>query len=195
MEDPATQLWCYSIVYCEIKARESLYARQAVACSIREGVLIEFSAYIVTLREFIREGRRADVHGNDEKTFDACAYWRNMHEKSQEVEQQVRAENLVLRAEILVLEQKLESSSGTSGQMTQSTGTPQPKRKRGDSATKTETRDRPVKKAKSTEAISVSQSNVVQPIVIRGNLDLDEHAIDCKQLSQILPTQQSLILY
>ena len=188
MENSAAQPRCYSIVYCKVKAKESLYARQAIACSIREGVLIESSAFVVTLRDFIRSGRRADVHENDEQFLDSIAFWRNAYEKSQEVEQH-------LRAKILVLEQRLERISGTSDQTTQSTRASQQKRKRVNSATKTGSGGRATKKVKSTEATAVSQSNAVQPILIGDGLSLDEHAIESKQLSQILTRRRSLILY
>ena len=152
-------------------------------CSIREGTLTESSAFLVTLREYIRKGRRADVYGNDEEFLDSVAFWRNAYEKSQEVEQQ-------LRAKILVLEQRLET-----GQTAQSTGTSQRKRKRKSPTTGTRPRGRATKKAKTTNATAVPQSNAVQPVLFDGDLDIDEEGIECKQLFQMLPGQQSLILY
>lgn len=142
---------------------------------------MESSAFLLTLRDFIRKGRPADEHGNDEKFLDSIAFWRSAYEKSQ--------------AKILVLEQRLETITGTSGQTTQSTGTSQRKRKRKSPTPGTKPSGRATKKAKTTNTTAVPQSNAVQPVLFGHDLDIDEEGIECKQLFQILPGQQSLIFY
>ena len=156
--------------------------------AIREGTLTESSAFLVTLREYIRKGRRADVHGSDEEFLDSIALWQNLYDKSQEVGQQ-------LRAKIDVLEQRLETITDASGQTTQSTDTSQKKSKRKNPATATSSSGQATKKAKTTNVTAVPQFHAVQPALLGHGSDLDEEGIKCKQLFQILPGQQSLIFH
>ena len=149
---------------------------------------MESPAFIVALRGFIRKGRRADVHGNDEQFLDSVAFWRNAYEKSQEVEQQ-------LRARIQGLEQRLETISGTSGQTTLSTDTSQRKRKRKNPTVETRSGGRATKMAKTTKATAVSQSNGVNSVLANQDLDFDVEDAECKQVFQVLSRKQSLILY
>lgn len=107
----------------------------------------------MNLRDLIQQGRRADVHENNEQLLDSTAFWRNTCKKLQKAEQQ-------LRAKILVLEQKLETVPDTSSQTTQSTDTSQWKRKRENPPATTRGGGRAAKKAKTTEAIAVFHEEV-----------------------------------
>ncbi|KAL8795083.1 MAG: hypothetical protein Q9195_002380 [Heterodermia aff. obscurata] len=155
------------------------------SCSSCEDTLTGSSAFIVTLRDFIQKGRRADVHENDEQFLDSIAFWRNAYEKSQDVEQQ-------LRAKILILEQRSETISRTPGQATLSTGTSQQKRKRENSTTRTTSGGRATKRVKSIRATAVPQSNAVQPI-LTGHSHLDLEGIELSNcLHRISEIQQAV---
>ena len=181
-----------ALFFVKSKPRSLSVRGKQLRSPIREGTLMESPAFILTLRDYLREGRRADVHGNDEQFLDSVAFWRDAHQKLQEKSQEVEQQ---LRAKIRVLEQRLETISGTSGQTTQSTGTSQRKRKRENSPSKTRSGRRATKLVKTTEATAAPQSNDVQPILIDHDLAFDEKGTECNQIFQILTWQQSLILY
>ena len=189
MEISTPGLRDHSTFYCEVSAKISIRSRQAIVVSNPfEATLMEFPAFIVTLRDYVREGLRADVHETDEQFLDTAAYWRNEYEKSREAEQQ-------LRAQIRVLEQRLKSISSTLGEKTQSTGTSQRKRKRDDSTSKTRSGRRQTKLVKTTKATAAPQSNDVQPIQIDDGLPFGENDTQRNHVFQTLTRQQSLILY
>ena len=144
------------------------------SCSFRDCFLMASPAFIVNLRGFIQKGRRGDLHGNDGQFLDSVAFWRNACEKSQEVEQQ-------LRAKIIVLERKLEIATSASSQSAQSIGTSQRKRKRENPTTKTRSGGRATKRAKTPEAPAIPQVIAMQPVLIGLDLDLDEEGTECKQ--------------